>query len=425
MTDRDRLAERIAEGDFGEDGFGSESEIIEGPVSDFATDFDHTDERWVEDPYPIMADLRERCPIAHTDRYGGAWLPTRHEDVSAIAYDSEHFSSRTVILGNHRPPRELAPIGIAPPISSDPPYHHDSRRLLLPAFGPKAIAALEPGARRYCNELLDELEGRDLVDAATEFAQHIPVRVIADMLGLPPSDGDVFRGFINALLEGINDPREDRLDNLQALFGYLETQIDDHIEHPRDDLTSYLLGLEVEGGQLDRLAVTGTIGLLMVAGIDTTWSAIGSSIWHLATNPADRDRLVAEPGLLPIAMEELLRAYAPVTMARLVKDDMDWNGCPMKADDWILLSFPAANRDPEVFDDADRVVIDREINRHAAFGLGIHRCLGSHLARMELRVALETWLARFPRFSLPEGATVSWSGGQVRGPRALPIRIDR
>src|SRR5205814_6420800 len=160
-----------------------------------------------------------------------------------------------------------------------------------------------------------------------------------------------------------------------------------------------------------------------LAGIDTTWSAIGASIWHLAKTPADRERLVAEPELLPVAMEELLRAYAPVTMARLVKHDMDWNGCPMKADDWVLLPFPSANRDPEAFEKADQVVIDREVNRHSAFGLGIHRCVGSHLARMELRVALEVWLERIPSFRLADPSAVTWATGQIRGPRTLPLRI--
>ena len=163
--------------------------------------------------------------------------------------------------------------------------------------------------------------------------------------------------------------------------------------------------------------------LLLLAGIDTTWSAIGASIFHLAGNPEDRERLVAEPELRPTAIEELLRAYAPVTMARLVREDMDYNGCPMKAEDWVLLPFPAANRDPEFFDDADKVIIDREVNRHAAFGLGIHRCAGSHLARMELRVALDAWLDAFPTFHLADPAGVRWSGGQVRGPRVLPIAI--
>ena len=139
---------------------------------------------------------------------------------------------------------------------------------------------------------------------------------------------------------------------------------------------------------LDEEHVTGTMALLLIAGIDTTWSAIGASIWHLADHPADRQRLVDDPDLLPVAMEELLRAYALVTMARLVRDDMEWNGCPMKRDDWVLLSFLSANRDPAAFEQAGEVVIDREVNRHAAFGLGIHRCVGSHLARMEVRVAL-------------------------------------
>ena len=165
------------------------------------------------------------------------------------------------------------------------------------------------------------------------------------------------------------------------------------------------------------------MALLLIAGIDTTWSAIGASLWHLAKTPGDRERLVAEPGLLPTATEEFLRAYAPVTMARLVKEDMHWHGVDMKADDWILLSFPAANRDPAQFDRAAEVVIDRQVNRHAAFGLGIHRCVGSHLARMELRVALEVWLDRIPAFTLADRGAVTWSAGQIRGPRTLPLRI--
>ncbi|HMC42561.1 MAG TPA: cytochrome P450, partial [Acidimicrobiales bacterium] len=124
-----------------------------------------------------------------------------------------------------------------------------------------------------------------------------------------------------------------------------------------------------------------------------------------------------------VAMEEFLRAYAPVTMARLVKQDMDWNSCPMKAEEWVLLPFPSANRDPAAFENADQVIIDRDPNRHAAFGLGPHRCAGSHLARMELRVALEVWLDAFPVFHLDDPDAVRWSGGQVRGPRILPVKI--
>jgi cytochrome P450 len=243
------------------------------------------------------------------------------------------------------------------------------------------------------------------------------------MLGLPESDAEVFRGFVNHVIEGVSLPMEERAQGMMALFGYLQGHIEGHVATPRDDLITFLLESELDGQKLDPFHVARTIALLLIAGIDTTWSAIGASIWHLAGTPADLERLVAEPGLLPTAMEELLRAYAPVTMARLVREDMDWNGCPMKAEEWVLLPFPAANRDPEVWDRPDEVVLDREENRHAAFGLGIHRCAGSHLARMEMRVALEVWLDAFPRFELADPAAVRWSGGQVRGPRVLPVRI--
>jgi len=394
------------------------------PVTDWETDFDHTDDVWAADPFPIWDELRAKCPVARTTRYGGGWLPTRFEDVAAVAYDTDRFSSRSVLMTEFRAPMELAPAGIAPPISSDPPYHKDARRMLLPIFSPQAVDRLEPSTRAYCEELIDELRGRDVVDAAAEYAQHIPVRVIANMLGLPEADADAFRGFVDHVIGGVALPIEQRVEGMLALFGYLQGHIEDHIAHPREDLISFLLESELDGQPLDAFQVARTIGLLLIAGIDTTWSAIGASIWHLAKTPADRQRLVAEPGLLPTAIEELLRAYSPVTMARLVRADMEWHGCPMKAEEWVLLSFPAANRDPDAFERADEVIIDRQDNRHAAFGLGIHRCAGSHLARMELRVALEVWLAAFPEFGLADPDAVTWAAGQVRGPRCLPVRIE-
>jgi hypothetical protein len=402
---------------------GTRSEIITGPVTDWATDFSHLEPEWSADPYPIQDDLRQRCPIAHTDRFGGGWLPVRYDDVAAIAYDTENFSSRSIIMGNFRPPTDIAPIGGSPPISSDPPFHHDARKLLLPAFTRRAVSRLEPSTRTYCHALIDSFEGRDVVDAAHDYAQYIPMRVISDMLGFPPEDGPKFRQFVENTLEGINLPPEERIEKMQSLFDYLLDQVHDHLAHPREDLTTYLINAELYGHKLQAEHVTGTMALLLIAGIDTTWSAIGSSLWHLARTPADLDRLVAEPSLVSTAVEEFLRAFAPVTMARLVKHDMTWRGVDMKADDWILLSFPAANRDPAQFYRPDEVVIDREANRHAAFGLGIHRCVGSHLARMELRVALEVWLERIPRFSLADPEAVKWSAGQIRGPRALPLRI--
>jgi cytochrome P450 len=424
MPGDDRFGQDFREAD-DDEPLGTRSEIITGPVSDWATDFSHLEPEWSADPYPIQDDLRQRCPIAHTGRFGGAWLPTRYEDVAAIAYDTERFSSRSIILSNFRPPPDLAPVGGSPPISSDPPFHHDARKLLLPAFTKTAVHRQEPATRAFCHSLIDAFEGRDVVDAAHDYAQHIPMRVIADMLGFPPEDGPQFREFVENLLEGINLPPEERINRVGRLFDYLLAQVNEHLENPRADLTSYLLNAELYGRKLDPSHVVGTMALLLIAGIDTSWSAIGASLWHLARTPRDRERLVAEPGLLPTAMEEFLRAYAPVTMARLVKEDMHWHGVDMKADDWVLLSFPAANRDPTVFPDADKVMIDRKENRHAAFGLGIHRCVGSNLARMEMTVAIEEWLKRIPDFRLDPAGKVTWSEGTVRGPRQLPMLFGK
>lgn len=396
------------------------------PTRDWATEFDHTSDDYADAAPQIWDDLRDRCPVAHGDAHGGVWMPTRHEDISAIANDTEHFSSEGVIVSVFKPAGDLAPMGYAPPITADPPFHQGSRRILLPAFGPKAVDRLEEKTRETCQQLIDEIEatGSDLVDAAVQYAQNIPVRIIAHMLGVPPEDGDRFRTFIHRILEkpgtynGHIAPED-------TLVYYIDQTLQRRRnEPPQDDLIGFLLDLrDDDGNSLPNEQIFGAIGLLIIAGIDTTWSAIGASLWHLAQHPADRQRLIDDPAVVPFAVEEFLRFYAPVTMARIATEDTEIGGCPIKARDWVLLPFPAANRDPEAFEDADEFIIDRQRNRHLAFGLGIHRCAGSNLARMELRVSIEEWLARYPHFELAEPDAVRWSTGQVRGPRELPVRI--
>jgi cytochrome P450 len=269
------------------------------------------------------------------------------------------------------------------------------------------------------------LSGEDIVNAGTKYAQYIPPGVIRGMLGFPEGDIEYFLELVHIIMEGVDHPEEERIIEFEPVERYFVAQMEDHMDNPRDDLTSYLLKAELDGQKLAMEHVFGTMVLILVAGIDTTWSAIGAAIWHLAQNPDDLARLVAEPDLMPVAIEEFLRFYAPVTMARLVKHDMEYQGCPMKQDDWILLGFPAANRDPVAFKDADTFIIDRAENRHVAFGLGIHRCAGSNLARLEMRVALEEFIKRYPRFELADPPAVTWAPGQIRGPRNLPIRILR
>ena len=386
------------------------------PVADWSSDWDHLDPSWLSDPYLIWRDLRESCPVAHTERYRGVYFPTRYRDIREIAYDPAHFSSRRVVVreGDYRVN--------SPPITSDPPDHRPLRMVLIPPFTPQAVAALEGQTRAVCNELIDAFIENRSCDGAVDYAQHIPVRIIAHMLGIPATDGDRFRGWITmALQDGITNQAVLKQAE-EEMATYFAEQINLRRGRLGDDLVSFLIrARQPDGEPFSDHQVLGALRLLLVAGTDTTWSAIGSAIWHLATVPADRERLVREPELIPTAIEELLRAYAPVTMAREIVDDVTVGGCPMKRGEMVLLSFPAANRDPGKFPDADEVVIDRKENPHVAFGLGIHRCIGSNLARMEMRVAVEQWLRRIPEFRLDSTRPMTWSQGTVRGPRLLPI----
>jgi cytochrome P450 len=392
------------------------------PVTDWVHDFDHTDPRWTENPFPIWEELRAKSPVVHTERFLGCYLPTTYEAVKEIAYDTEHFSSRRILVRDVRP--EIT--GSAPPITSNPPEHKPAKQLLLPPFTPDAVKKLEPRVRAICNELIDEFVMDAKVDAAARYTRHLPVRAIAHMLGIPERDGDLFIKWIHEILElGIKDD-DTLMRAVHEMTDYFAGHVEHRKTHPTDDLISTLMNARDKDGQpLPDMHVLGMLRLLLIAGIDTTWSAIGSSLWHLANTPADRARLIAEPELMPTAIEELLRAYSPVTMAREVVKDAVVSGCPIKSGNMVLLSFPAANRDPAMFRDADKVVIDRKENRHAAFGLGIHRCVGSNLARMEMTVAIEEWLKRIPEFRMDPAGHVTWSEGTVRGPRQLPMLLGR
>lgn len=389
------------------------------PVEDWMTDWDHMDPRWTEDPYAIWDDIRQaKCPIAHTERYNGAYLPTTYQDIRDIAYDPEHFSSRQVIIRESYPERG----GGAPPITSDPPKHRGARMLLMAPFSPHAVKSLIPKTTEICNELIDAFAGKTHFDGAVDYAQHIPVRVISHMLGLPDEDGDTFRNWVRQIvIEGITDVDAAQR-GLDAVTDYFRQQIAQREKHLTDDLISQIMQFRYEDGTpFKENHVLGTLRLILVAGIDTTWSNIGASVWHLAQTPTDRKRLIDEPDLIASAVEELLRAFSPVTMARLVAKDKELNGCLFKQGDMVLLPFPAANRDPSKFKDADKVILDRADNRHAAFGLGIHRCIGAYLARMEMTVAIQQLLKRVPDFQLAGETT--WSQGPIRGPRGLPIAI--
>ena len=397
------------------------------PVGDWATDYDIFDPAYFTDPGPIWAELRQRCPVAHSERWGGSWLPTRYEDVAEMARMVPALSSQEFIvvppvpLVDPETGEVLRARPYAPPISSDPPFHAVARRLLLQAFSPQSVARFEPYTRELAHRLIDEFADKGQCDAAVQFSQQIPPKVIAHLMGLDETMGDTFIEWVRGVLEiGAQDP-EVRVATGLKMLAFWTQEIGRRRAQPTGDFISWLLEQDLDGQPVDDLHATSTCNLLLVAGIDTTWSSIGAAIWHLATHPDDRQRLVKEPELMPTAVEELLRVYSPVTMGRLATEDVTVNGVTIPAGSRVLMNFPAANRDPEVFPEPDTVVIDRAHNRHVAFGIGIHRCAGSNLARMEMQVALSVFLERIPEFELDDSSPVTWCGGQVRGPRSVPL----
>ncbi len=392
------------------------------PVDDWAEDFEIFDPAFVEDPYAIWSDLREQgCPFARTERRQVTFMPTTYEGVRAIAADTEHWSSFSVSVTPVPPSYDRNGNRLRSIISSDEPEHTPERRLMLPFFAPKAVERYREHTRELSRRLLREFIEDGEADLAEQYARQIPPRIIAAILGIEPEMADEFTTWVQGVLElGLQDEElRDRYSRIIREF-FLE-QIAYRQEHPGDDLISFLLNAELDGEPVPMHVIRGNVGLMLIAGIDTTWSSIGSALWHLAAHPEDRRRLVEHPELIPVAVEEFLRAYSPVTMARLAREDTEIAGCPVGKGERVLLSFAAANRDPEAFDDPEEVIIDRPVNRHIAFGVGIHRCLGSNLARMEMQVAIEEFLARIPEFELEDPEAVTWAGGQVRGPRRLPI----
>ncbi len=252
------------------------------PVTDWVHDFDHTDPLWTENPFPIWEELRNECPVVHTKRFLGCYLPITYEAVKEIAYDTEHFSSRRVIVRDVRPDITAT----APPITSDPPAHKPAKQLLLPPFTPDAMKKLEPRMRAICNELIDEFINDGQCDAAARYTKYVPVRVIAHMLGIPEKDGDLFIKWIHMILELSIKDESMLMQAVQEMTAYFAGHIEARKQQPTDDLISTMMNAKDQDGQpLADSHVLGSLRLILIAGIDTTWSAIGSSLWHLAKTP--------------------------------------------------------------------------------------------------------------------------------------------
>jgi cytochrome P450 len=387
-----------------------------------ADGYDLYSDAFRSDPNVQYAAMRAGCPVAHTDKWGGSYMVAGYDDVRDIARDAERFTSRAIEVAG---PLEAAGGLYLPPLTSDPPEHKAHRDVLMPYFMPAQVAAMEPMIRAEARRLVAGLAERGGGDVIEDFSQPLTLTVLTSILGVPP--GGQFHDWMIRMIRVGPTNQAVRAEAVREIIAYLGTLLDERSAAggEGDDLLSYLTTAEMGGEPLGRKHRIGAAFLVLIAGADTTWSAIGSTMWHLASNPVDRQRLVDDPSLIDTAVEEFLRFYAPVTVGRLAREDVDLHGRCVHAGERVVLPFAAANRDPAVFTDPDDVQVDRRRNRHLTFGSGPHRCLGSNLARLEIKVTLEEWLRVMPDFTMAEGAVVEWSGGQTRGPERVEFVVQR
>jgi cytochrome P450 len=364
--------------------------------------------------FDTYQDLRGKCPVGHSEKHGGFWYLMKSEDIFAAEQAPDAFSvAPSMLLPAFGTDVPLIPIDI------DPPEHADYRRLLLPLFTPKAINKLDDGMRRTARELAQEVAAHEVVDASAMFARPMPTIIFSRLAGFPEEDWPKFDRWVDDIIyERTVDPQRAWKAG-QEVMDYFDALLQSRVgQTGTDDLISALLTAEIKGRKLTHDELLSYCYLLFVAGLDTTAWAIRSSLWYLAQHPEAQARLREDPDLIPTATEEFLRTLSPVQgMARTCLRDTEVSGQQIKEGERVVLVFGAGNRDPEVYDDPDEIVLDRQNNRHLAFGGGIHRCLGSNLGRQEVIIALQEFLDAVGEFSLANPDEV-WHGV---GPLTLKI----
>ena len=381
--------------------------------------FDHGTDPDVLRRHPyVWDDLREQSSAFRSDAMPWTlWYLTRFDDVQAAFQQHGVFSSAQVNYNVNDTHQWI-------PAQVDPPDHTKYRVLLNPLFSTRAVAEMEPRVRGLARALAEGLAPTGRCDFVTQFAHRLPSRVFMQLMGLPAEQADTFLGWAKALLHtsDANDPGAViRKDASRSIYRYLADVIATRRVTPGDDVVSRLLDGQIDGRPVADGELREMCFLLYVAGMDTTAGVFSYAFRHLAEHPEHRRMLIDNPAAIDPFIEEVLRYYSIVATSRVVRDDVEFAGCPMRTGDRIVLSTTGANRDPRQFVDADQFVPDRTPNRHIAFGAGIHRCVGAPLARMELRVAIDEWLCVIPDFAVANDAIVTQHVGGAAGLDNLPL----
>jgi cytochrome P450 len=392
-------------------------------------EFDHHSHEYAADPWSTYSELRAHCPVAWSERYGGFWVVSRYEDVAAVSRDDLTFSSRHDIPNNG-----ISYTGItlpptpnrSTPIEMDPPQFQKFRRLLNPPFAPAATDKLRPRFQAFTHWCLDQVIGSGEIDFVVHLANPMPAMATLAFLGLDVTLWDDFSWPFHEIVA--NPPDTDgwrrAVEGIGNALGLVAAALAARRAEPRDDLLTYFTRAEVDGETLSDEVILEICTLILGGGVDTTTALISHAFNHLGHDLAARQRMIADRELIPLYCEELLRYHTPTqALARTATTDTVVGGQEVAEGERVLICWAGANRDPDVFDRPDELVIDRFPNRHAAFGLGAHRCLGSNFTRAEFATMLNAVLDRMPDYELLDGAERYESIGVVNGWHRLPARF--
>jgi cytochrome P450 len=389
--------------------------VEQEPVPAAGDDFSNMDLATSQDPRAVARMLRNQ-PVMHIGE--DFTLLTRRPDIESALRTPAVFSSagEAVNLGNIRP---LIPLQI------DPPKHVKYRRVLDPLFAPRQMAALEDEVAQQCDAVIETFAGRGHCDLHAEFSVPLPCAVFLKLMGLPLKDLDIFLSMKDGIIRPdgatFEEQEPQRRETALRIYEYFTPLIAERRRSPADDLLTRIVHSEIEGQLLTDEEVLDICFLFIIAGLDTVTDSLDCFFAYLAQEPEHRRRLVADPGLIPSAVEELLRWESPVpTVARVAAQDTEVAGCPIKAGEHVMVLLGSANTDHDAVPGLDTVDLARNPNPHLAFGGGVHRCLGSHLARQELRVALRQFHRRIPDYELPPGTVLEYTPG-LRSVHELPL----
>jgi cytochrome P450 len=387
------------------------------------TVFDHHSPEYAEKSLSINAELRNQCPVAHTDAHGGFWVLSRYDDVVAAAKNDETFASGHTVNG-------VSPLGVtippAPvpmfPIEMDPPDYLPYRRLLNPLFSPAASKEWQPRVTRWVDICLDQVIEKGSFDIVLDLANPVPSLFTCEFLGLPIEDWHAYGEVQHEIIYTPPAEQEAVLQKYMEVLGRVYAVITERRQNPGEGLISTLVTAEIDGEPIADEMVLSMVNLVMAGGFDTTTAVTANALIYLADHPEARQRLIDNPEMIPQACEEFLRYFAPQQgLARTVTKPVAIRDVELQPGDRVLLSWASANQDQTVFDRPDEMILDRFPNRHTTFGIGIHRCLGSHIARIELTTMVSRVLARMPDYRVDHEAAVRYpSIGIINGWVTVP-----